>query len=915
MKPTAAALALALVACGAAKSASKPPQASVIAPQALAEAVAARRLDEAAKAPARSHWIGTIARRAIGPFSAFTADGGVVTWIAEAERGGGEELVAVALGPDGAPVSPPRVVASFPQEATSLVVRTAGPNRRGWVAVYSTLLDRGESLAAVGIAPDGTARANPVDIQRTNDHVKWADVIATAHGPVCVWAEETASGEANLLTATLDGDGKPRGMPARVARAVVGWSAVPAEDGIGVALVTTGASEGSSPTAPHAKRPADDRDRSAAGVLTWLRLDADGRPLAPPLPIGARPTVSGDVDVASTPDGFLLAWTDRTGEDAHVSLALVAKTGRVRGPVLAMDAVGGSMLAGLVSGDRGTLLAWEEPRGRARPMRTLHFASVATAEAPAAEPVTSLQIAAANAPELAATGDGFAIMASAPVCGAAEAPDDGTSPPPPRLRGGVDDARERGRNPAACAGPLAPTFIRLDSRLVPVQAEPMLVGDSRASAALGWNLRCTKGRCLALAATSEAPTPIYTVDLPPRASPFAPPVELMPPASAPRLNGIATIASGQPFTDVAAARVGETTFVAAMTIGPRGAAERRDRSRGASVTLRRIDGSGLALGPAATLTSRAAPVGGIALAAGARPEDGVVAAWVARDGADSHVHLARFDASGRRRADVQLTTGHGAASDVALAWAGAGWLVAWVDTRDGNGEVYAARVDGDLRRLAGEQRITRAPGDAGDVALAIAGDVAWLAWSDARESPREGVADVYVTTLRAKDAHPLGDETKVLATAGHSRSPAVAATGEGTGGMAVVAWIEDAPPGVDAPGAVMAARVDAQAHLAGAPARLPLAAEGKPSAIALERAGSDIRAVVARTWRDEVTLDAAKLSSDLGTPSAVWPLVDLDAPGSFDVALALSGDGLYFDDLGSAASDHRLRRASVDWRR
>ena len=58
---------------------------------------------------------------------------------------------------------------------------------------------------------------------------------------------------------------------------------------------------------------------------------------------------------------------------------------------------------------------------------------------------------------------------------------------------------------------------------------------------------------------------------------------------------------------------------------------------------------------------------------------------------------------------------------------------------------------------------------------------------------------------------------------------------------------------------------------------------------------------------------------------AAWPLVDLDAPGSFDVALALAGDALVFDDVGvtapggtavaSGTGAHRVRRAAVEWHR
>ena len=62
-----------------------------------------------------------------------------------------------------------------------------------------------------------------------------------------------------------------------------------------------------------------------------------------------------------------------------------------------------------------------------------------------------------------------------------------------------------------------------------------------------------------------------------------------------------------------------------------------------------------------------------------------------------------------------MTSSKGDASDVALARAGDGWLVAWVDARDGNGEVYAARLRQELlQRVGREERITNATGDASD---------------------------------------------------------------------------------------------------------------------------------------------------------------------------------------------------------
>src|SRR5262249_17082753 len=49
------------------------------------------------------------------------------------------------------------------------------------------------------------------------------------------------------------------------------------------------------------------------------------------------------------------------------------------------------------------------------------------------------------------------------------------------------------------------------------------------------------------------------------------------------------------------------------------------------------------------------------------------------------------------------------ASDVAIADTGDGYVVAWVDTRDGNAEIYAAKLDRSLTKVIPDRRITEAP--------------------------------------------------------------------------------------------------------------------------------------------------------------------------------------------------------------
>ena len=275
----------------AAKSHVPPAAAGVDAhpPVPAVSALAAKRVLDASRAPAPSHRIATIAKSAIGPFVARSGDAGIAAWMVAADTGG-QELIVVSLAADGAPLADPRVVATVPQEATTLVVRAVGA-RGEWSLAWSALLDRGESLVVLSVSREGVARGAPADVARTSDHIKWCDVVPTSLGAVAVWAEETNSGDANILAAALSGEGRPLGMPVRVARAVDRWQAVPINDGagggVGLALVTN------DPHDPHAP----------AGRLSWLRLDAQANPRAAPVPIGARPTVNGDVDVAPLPDG------------------------------------------------------------------------------------------------------------------------------------------------------------------------------------------------------------------------------------------------------------------------------------------------------------------------------------------------------------------------------------------------------------------------------------------------------------------------------------------------------------------------------------------------------------------------------------------------------------------------------------
>jgi hypothetical protein len=466
--------------------------------------------------------------------------------------------------------------------------------------------------------------------------------------------------------------------------------------------------------------------------------------------------------------------------------------------------------------------------------------------------------------------------------------------------------------------------VRFGPALEPLQTEPLYLGADQTPAAIAWSLRCNgdtatdgaasrRNGCVVLAATSESPTPIFTVDLAARESPFAAPLPPLPPADAARPLGLSTVASGERFDDLAATRVGTTTLVAAMAAT---GSPTRPRARArASIEVRAVDPDGRVLGAPFPLTSRALPLGGVALAASAPPDEGAAAAWVGLDGGDAYVTLAHLDPQGRKTRELRVTSEATNASSVAVAWAGDGWLVAWSESHDGAGDVVVTKVDRNLRRAGHAERLRHGPGEASDIALAVYGAVGWIAWSDPRDNTREGSGDVFVTTLHPSDGTPAGEETRVLATARHSRSPQLAPL---KSGGALVAWIEDAPTGLEGPSAAMAARLDVAGRVLGSPAAIPLAGPGQPTGIAFvpgDPAADDAEAVVARASPGGMTLDAVRVGSDGAALAKAWPLLDLDAPAAFDVAFVPTADGLVFDDVGADPRARRIRRASVRWPR
>jgi hypothetical protein len=863
-------LAGALAAC--AQPAAQPPPASPppasLAPHPLPHTDAAAAHATAAHA----YPLATVPKGSLGPFVARAADGALAAWFQSAESTG-YDLLGVLLGDDSAPMGPSHPLSHVATLPDLMAVRPSSTSREGWTLAFSTQLDRGEVLTTLGVSSRGVARGEAVELHRTGDSIVWLDVLPLERGALTVWAEEGVSGDATLLVGAMDERGNPRGVPMRIARGVRRWQAVSAGRSAGIALVTAHAADPSSP--------------GGADDVAWQPLDTDGRPLGESVRVATAVSVDSNVEVASLDGGWLFGWTDRSEEDPQVVLGGIDRAGRARKAAPAFSAGGASVLQSLVSNGDTVASVWIEPQRRQDETQLVTVGLVSPDGTSIASRGPTLEASTHSPPALVPDGNGFALLISARVC----------------------RAPTHGR---ACEGPFAPTVVPLNADLKPTSSEPFFVGDPRSPATAGWGLACAPSRrCLALAATSELPTPVFTLDLQPRVSPFEIPLVVPPPPGAPRLVNVKTIASGAAFEDLAAAALGDDTFVAALTTDAEAGHGRRPRANATIATLLAA-GSGPSPAEPKLLASRASPIGGVAVAPGDDPSDGALVAWITREGNRGDVMLAQTSDTGHVVRSVQLATADPESSGVAVAWAGDGWLVAWIDARAGSDQVFAAKVGRRLQRPKTIERVTHAAVAPSDLALTAQGDIAWLAWSDARESPREGIADIFATTLRASNGARAGDEIRVLATARHSRSPSIAAT---TNGRALIAWIEDAPAGVEAHATGLLGCLDATPSTACRVVDLPLAGSGQPVSIQLAGARDEGHAVIARSrLGGGIALDALRLDSQaalLAPPSA---LLTLDSPPSVEVALAIAGRDVVFTDVAQKAGERRIRRAEVEWR-
>ncbi|HEY3497762.1 MAG TPA: hypothetical protein VGK73_23855 [Polyangiaceae bacterium] len=862
-RPVARLLALctlvALAGCGGSSSSPKTPKlrGPRPAPSGSGLLIPALRATEIAKVPE-----GTF-----GPYVGESRDGALLVWASEdAGQQSPRGWHTLAVNIDGKPRGAARRVADAPNEVGLAVVR---PNADGsQLAVVSTRRTAlGEWVELTLINSDAELVMAPRQLAELTTRALWVEVLSLGSKRLVLWAlPKDAAAEIHGIT--LGANGQPIGAATVLASGVRAWQAVPFAGGGALGTVR------------------------GEGVVNVLFIDKNAQVSPKPTAVSDKGRATLDFDLAPVQDGLVVAWSDQRDGESRVYRALIGADGNVRAPAAPLTApLGEQALVRLVSraGTGKAWALWESPAEREGDRRAFDVASIdRDGRTGDARGRIFLESEDAAVPEFAALSEGVAALTLASACQ---------------------------RDSDCSDSDVLPTFVRLGPTLEVQASEPLRLEVLKGNPAeLGWGLSCGETHCFALAALGQTPAPVYVTELEKRSELWRPAARRLGQEAPPRVRENRVLATSEPLAAVALAPHAQGSLVGFITdFDPttpwvklkKPASDGRYEPLRARLSLLGVRPDGTALAPAQDLSIRAHSLGGIALAPGA-PNGDLFAAWTGVDFGQPQVFLTLVGPDGARHSQRMLTRKSGDASDVAAAPVPKGWLVAWIDERDRDPELYVSRVDERLGRIGNEHRLTNAPGAATQVALAALGDQAVIAWADARDPDQPGEADIFLQRVQIRDASPIGGEQRVLATRGHSFAPVLRSHASGL----LLAWLERGIAGTPGSGGLVFQDIDAKGAAAGEPLRVPIA-DGEPTALAVDCKASDCRVVLAVRSGDEAALYAGVLRADANSLS-FKRLLTLGSRGSVGVPLAIAGDELVYADA-DAEGRWRVRRALLDW--
>lgn len=809
----------------------------------------------------------------IGPYVGRDADASLAAW-AEAQ-GSGRVLAVSPIDASGKP-GPAQRVGMLARELDLVLVRGFGASSTKvagnprFAVVTTRRAEQKTQLQLTALRADGSAVWGPTTLAERSARVMWVGFVPAGEQPLLLWAEQPSGAKAgdpaSLYALSVSVDGKAV-TPALISNKACVWQAAVVAGQAAVASVKATGSGCSAGTVV--------LDLLGAGGKSEKSVEVAGH-------------AALDLDLVASPDAFVLAWSDREQLEPRAMTAVIDARGNVRAPAAsAVAALGEQAVVALVAGESPqapAFLVWENITDRPDSARFFEICALdANGRANGAQARVLYARMDGGAPEFSSDAGGVAALTLAPAC---------------------DESCE--------GSPPVPTFVALDRGLRLRASEPLLLDALGGRPAdLGWGLSCGAAGCFALAAPSRTPAGLYSVPLPVRESAYRAAAEevTMPPK--PRVvESAVLLGAPAPLSRIAVAELAGRSLVGYVTdFDPttpwqklsKPAEDGRLEPLRARVALRAFEaGRGLA-SEEQVVSLRAHSLGGLALLPD-RAGSSALSIWSGLDKGQPQVFLTALGADGKRGQQRMLTHKTGATTDVAGLPLDNGYLVAWVDERSADAEVYALRVSRALEKASPEQRITNAGGAATDLLLTRIAGKPYAIWADARSSDQPGSADIYGAFLRPTDASRDGRELRLSSTRPHSFSPQVSQLSGGS----VLAWLEEESDG--APASARLALLAANGEIDGNVSVVPIEA-GAPRGLGIDCQGEACHVVV--TVESEGRAELHGFEWRPGAPARASRLSALGEPGAAGVSPLVRGNQVYAAD--SRDGRGLVRRLSVEW--
>ena len=728
---------------------------------------------------------------------------------------------------------PKRELQALSDIALDALVAADRHGKTDFAVAYTKENNGKNEVRVVLLSPQAKARAAASTLFSTHKTIAWLQLFPGPQGTFVVW-QTTSDGKKQVHAALRTGPGawsSVLSLPPAVA-----WHATATQKGLAFVQVL-GASEGK-------------------GSLRLDLVDVNGGALRHKhVALGSQTSMS-DAQIAHVNGRVVVAWTDARERDQHIYYASASLSGKIlAAPAPARERVGSAGLHALVASadKKRALIAYELVQAQPRSQRLiglLTLDSEGRLDGQRAEMVWENRN---GNPHFVADGDGFA---------------------------GITFATPRRRSSEDVAGPVSPSLIRFSPDLGVRGAEPIHLEayrSRRSPAGLpAWvnHLRCEEGLCTALASSAGKPALLSLIRLPRRVSSWRSPAKRLARSKPPRARWLKSLAhSDAAIADIASARLDDGRLLVAWITHFTADGRQGPAPAGAELSYRFVHPDG-SLSPVQILSKKAISIGGVSVTAvpslKLRGRTAVAAiAWAGPHAKSSHVFATLIDSKGKKlrqrtvtkvRREQKRNRIPNQVFDVTLRPDGRGnLLVAWADSRDGNLEIYAARLNKVLEKNIIDRRITRSKSPSSEVQLVVTKKSSYLLWSEAKTAKSK--AAIRWQKLSTEGLRKQGKAQSLWTGKEHVARPQLLAMQDGS---FAAFWIEQATG--DSPSALRLVQLDDQGKALTALRRVRPQGDSIVHDGSLSCSKTSCRGLLTSSSGDQAQLEAFALTIAHGAP-------------------------------------------------